>query len=80
MDTLFHDYNGDKLVDVNCGTMLPSGNLNVNQPGSYAAMRKELDKAYAGNNTFTSSTTNGFKPGYTIKGLEGNWGTMTISK
>lgn len=67
-----------KLVDVGCGQMIPMGNLNPNQPGSYAYMRNELDKAYGSKKTFKASTPSGFTPGYTTKGLEGNWGSMTM--
>ena len=69
--------NDMKLVDVNCGRLIPQGNLNPNQAGSFAYMRNELDKAYGSPKTFKSSTAGGFKPGYTTKGLEGDWGTMS---
>jgi hypothetical protein len=67
-----------KLVDVGCGKLIPQGNLNPNQPGSYAYMRNELDKAYGSSKTFKATTPSGFTPGFTIDGLEGNWGQMTI--
>lgn len=67
-----------KLIDVGCGRLIPKGNLNPNQPGSYAYMRNELDKAYGSSKIFKASTANGFTPGYTTKGLEGNWGQMTM--
>ena len=68
-----------KLIDVNCGQMIPQGNLNPNQPGSYASMRNELDKKLGSSKCFQSSTHNGFKPGYTTKGLSDNcWGCMSF--
>ena len=65
-------HNDMKLIDVNCGQMIPQGNLNPNQPGSYASMRNELDKKFGSSKCFQSSTHNGFKPGYTTKGLSDN--------
>ena len=69
--------NDMKLVDVNCGRLIPQGNLNPNQPGSYAAMRNELDKKQNSNKGFKSSF-NGFTPGSNTKGLGGCWGCMTF--
>lgn len=72
-------HNDMKLIDVNCGQMIPQGNLNPNQPGSYASMRNELDKKLGSSKCFQSSTHNGFKPGYTTKGLSDNcWGCMSF--
>lgn len=71
--------NDMKLIDVNCGQMIPQGNLNPNQPGSYASMRSELDKKFGSSKCFQSSTQNGFKPGYTTKGISDNcWGCSTF--
>ena len=68
-----------KLVDVNCGRMIPQGNLNPNQAGSYASMRAELDKKQNSSKCFQSSTPSGFKPGYTTKGLNDVcWGCATF--
>lgn len=61
--------NDMKLVDVNCGRLMPKGNLNPNQAGSYASMRAELDKKQNSSKGFQASTSYGFKPGYTTKGL-----------
>ena len=72
-------HNDMKLIDVNCGQMIPQGNLNPNQPGSYASMRNELDKKQNSSKCFQSSTQNGFKPGYTTKGLSDVcWGCATF--
>lgn len=72
-------HNDMKLIDVNCGQMIPQGNLNPNQHGSYASMRNELDKKFGSSKCFQSSTHNGFKPGYTTKGLSDNcWGCSTF--
>ena len=72
-------HNDMKLIDDNCGQMIPQGNLNPNQPGSYASMRNELDKKFGSSKCFQSSTHNGFKPGYTTKGLSDNcWGCMSF--
>ena len=71
--------NDMELVDVNCGKMVPKGNLNPSQPGSYAYMRNELDKKYNSSKCFQSSTPSGFKPGSTTKGLSDVcWGSMTF--
>lgn len=70
--------NDMKLIDVNCGRLLPQGNLNANQAGSYAYMRNELDKAYKSPKTFKSSTSYGFTPGYSNKAFGDGWGTATF--
>lgn len=71
--------NDMKLVDVNCGRLIPQGNLNLNQPGSYASMRNELDKKFSSSKCFQSTTSYGFKPGYTTKGLNDVcWGSSTF--
>jgi hypothetical protein len=71
--------NDMKLVDVNCGRLVPQGNLNPNQPGSFAALRNELDKKYASSKCFQASTSYGFQPGYTTKGLNDvKWGHATF--
>ena len=55
------------------------GLFNPNQPGSYASMRNELDKKYNSSKCFQSSTSYGFKPGYTTKGLSDVcWGCSTF--
>lgn len=66
-------------IDVGAGKLIPQGNLS-NHPASYQGMRDALDKAQK--NTITSGSTAypGFKPGFTIKGLEGDWQSMTKSK
>lgn len=70
-----------KPVDVGAPKLIPLGNLDPNQPGSFAGMRKELDsKQKCG---FVSRTTAypGFKPGYYgdgFKSLEGDWQSSTI--
>lgn len=69
-----------KLVDVGAGRLIPQGNLNTNVPGTLGSMMKSLDAAYKSAGTFKASTSYGFTPGYTTKGLEGNWGQMTNSK
>lgn len=61
--------NDMKLVDVNCGRLVPQGNLNPNQAGSFANIRAELDAKYKSSKGFQSSTSYGFQPGYTTKGL-----------
>lgn len=68
-----------KLVDVNCGRMIPQGNLNPNQAGSFASMRNELDQKQSSSKCFKSSTPSGFTPGYTTKGLNNVcWGCATF--
>jgi len=67
----------NKLVDVGCGRLIPQGNLDPNVPGTLGNMMKALDDAYKTKGSFKSSTPSGFAPGFTTKGLEGEWGTMT---
>lgn len=68
-----------KLVDVNCGRMVPQGNLNPNVAGSYAYMRNELDQKMKSSKMFRAGTSYGFTPGYTTKGLNNvQWGTATF--
>lgn len=79
-DNLFHNYNDGGTIDVGCGEMIPKGNLDPNQPGSYAYMKNELDGAYKNNDNFKAETPTGFRPCFTTKGLEGLWGLMTKPK
>jgi len=68
-----------KLVDVNCGRMVPMGNLNPNVAGSYAYMRNELDQKQHSSKSFHAGTSYGFTPGYTTKGLNNvQWGVATF--
>jgi hypothetical protein len=71
--------NDMKLVDVNCGRLIPQGNLNPNQAGSYANMRAELDRKQNSSKGFQATTSYGFQPGYTTKGLNNvAWGHATF--
>lgn len=74
--------NGNDMtpVDVGCGRLIPQGNLNPNLPGSYGAMMKDLDNAYKSSDTFKSSTSYGFTPGFTIDGKNHSWGEATFQK
>ena len=74
--------NGNDMtpVDVGCGRLIPQGNLNPNLPGSYGAMMKDLDNAYKSSDTFKSSTSYGFTPGFTIDGKNHPWGEATFQK
>lgn len=68
-----------KPIDVGCPQLIPQGNLNPEQAGSYANMKKELDDSKK--NTFNAGSDSypGFVPGFTTKGLEGCWQCMTNS-
>lgn len=66
-----------KPVNVNAPVEIPKGNLSDN-PGSFGGIRKALDDAYKHKTTSSSGTYPGFKPGYTTKGLEGDWQSTTI--
>ena len=65
-----------KPVDVGAPRLIPVGNLS-NHPASYAGLRKELDGKSGFINT-RGTAFPGFVPGYTTKGLEGEWQTSTI--
>ena len=67
-------------VDVGCGRLIPQGNLNPNQPGSFGAMLKDLESAYKSSDSFKASTSSGFTPGFTIDGKNYNWGEATFQK
>lgn len=68
-----------RLVDVNCGRMIPVGNLNPNVAGSYGYMRRELDQKQRSSRCFHAGTSSGFTPGYTTKGLSNvPWGFATF--
>ena len=68
-----------KLKDVGCPQLIPQGNLNPNQAGSFANIRAELDAKTKSNKGFQATTSYGFKPGYTINGLKDVcWGCMTF--
>ncbi len=66
-----------KPVDVGAPRLIPQGNLS-DHPASYAGMRKALDNAHMGKVTTRGTAFPGFVPGYTTKGLEGEWQTTTI--
>lgn len=72
--------NSMKPIDVGGIRLIPQGNLNPNQAGSYASLAKALDDSK--NRMFTSGSNayQGFTPGYTTKGLEGCWQCASISK
>ena len=69
-----------KPVDVGCPHLIPQGNLNPNQSGSYANMMKSLEDSKKNMYTSGSSSYPGFTPGFTTKGLEGNWQSMSKTK
>jgi hypothetical protein len=69
-----------KPVDVGAPQLIPQGNLDVNNPGTFAGMRKVLD---AKQRSFVSRTSAHptFSPGYTGGGLEslsGDWQSSTL--
>lgn len=66
-----------KPVDVGAPRLIPKGNLSDN-PGSFASMRKALDIAQGRGVVTRGTAFPGFTPGYTTKGLEGEWQTTTI--
>lgn len=73
--------NNMKPVDVGAPKLIPQGNLNANQPASYAGMRKELDSKQKDQLTSRTSTCPNFKPGYYgdgWEGLAGEWQSSTI--
>lgn len=69
-----------KPVDVGCPQLIPQGNLNPNQAGSYGNMIKSLEDSKK--NMFTSGSNSypGFTPGFSTKGLDGCWQCMTKPK
>jgi hypothetical protein len=72
--------NSMKPMDVGGIRLIPQGNLNVNQPGSYGSMMKALTDTNKSTFVSGSSSYPGFTPGYTVKGLEGCWQCATFSK
>lgn len=70
------------MTPVDCGAivLIPQGNLNDKNPGTYGGMMKALEAGKKSSGAFKASTANGFTPGSTTKGIDGNWGTMTCSK
>lgn len=74
--------NGMKPVDVSAARLIPQGNLNPAQAGSFASMRKALDDAMKNNPVTTRSSSHpDFKPGYYGDGLaplSGEWQMTTI--
>ena len=66
-----------KPVDVGAPRLIPQGNLS-DHPASYAGMRKALDAVQTSKVTTRGTAYPGFVPGYTTKGLEGEWQTTTI--
>lgn len=72
--------NSMKPIDVGCPQLIPQGNLDPNQAGSYGNMLKSLEDSKK--NMFVSGSDSypGFTPGFTIKGLEGNWQSMSKPK
>ena len=67
-----------KPMDVGAATLIPQGNLS-GVPGSYSAIKTELDaKERAGKTLSRTSQYPSFAPGYTTKGLEGDWECTTI--
>ena len=66
-----------KPVDVGAPRLIPQGNLSEH-PASYAGMRKALDAVQTSKVTTRGTAYPGFAPGYTTKGLEGEWQTTTI--
>lgn len=70
-----------KPVDVGAPQLIPQGNLDQNNPGTFAGMRKILDGKQNSAFTSKSSAHPAFKPGYTGGGLEplsGDWQSSTI--
>lgn len=72
--------NSMKPIDVGCPQLIPQGNLDPNQAGSYGNILKSLEDSKK--NMFVSGSNSypGFTPGFTIKGLEGNWQSMSKPK
>lgn len=67
-----------KPIDVGAPKLIPKGNLS-DHPASFAGMRKALDAAQSCKVTSRGTSYPGFAPGYTTKGLEGDWQSMTLS-
>jgi hypothetical protein len=72
--------NDMKPMDVGAIYLIPKGNLNTNQPGSYGSMMKALDDSRKRLFVSGSSGYKDFTPGYTTKGLEGCWQCASITK
>lgn len=72
--------NNMKPIDVGGIRLIPQGNLNPNQAGSYASLAKALDDSKTRMFTSGSSAYPNFNSGYTTKGLEGCWQCASISK
>ena len=74
--------NNNSMTPVNVGAIyeIPKGNLNPNQAGSYANLKKELDDAKKRMFTTGSSAYPGFTPGFSIQGLGGCWQCMSNPK
>ena len=66
-----------KPVDVGAPRLIPQGNLS-DHPASYNGMRRALDAAQTSKVTTRGTAFPGFVPGYTTKGLEGEWQATTI--
>lgn len=69
-----------KLVDIGCGKLIPSENLNPNQPGSLGSMLKSYNNVDKTSNTFYAGTPYGFVPGFTANGKNYSWGSATFQK
>lgn len=54
--------------NVGCAQLIPSGNLNADQAGSFGNMMAALNN---GKKKFQAKGTNGFTPGFDTKGLNG---------
>jgi hypothetical protein len=72
--------NSMKPIDVGGVNMVPQGNLNPNQAGSYANLMKSLEDSKKNVYTSGSNAYPGFTPGFTAKGLDGCWQCMTKPK
>lgn len=66
-----------KPVDVGAPRLIPKGNLS-DHPASFGGMRKALDAAQTCKVNTRGTGYPGFVPGYTTKGLEGEWQTTTF--
>lgn len=64
-------------VDVGCGRLIPQGNLDPSQPGSFGGMMKSIG---SNKKDFVASTNYGFTPGFTIFGKNIPWNTATFEK
>lgn len=70
-----------KPVDVGAPQLIPQGNLNKSNPGTFAGMRQELDKKQSAGFVSRTSMHPEFKPGYIGSGLEplsGDWQSSTV--